>query len=173
MPWLRWELISQAHDLNMVFTSGTIRKRSTVALDRVSLSIADSPPTITAIAGESDSGKTTLANLMMGLLTPTGGTVHYQGKALREMDKEERRQFRLEVQTIFQDPFEAYNSFYKVDHVLTTPIKKYGLARSDGEAHALAVSALEEVGLRPDETSAATRTSSVVASGSVSWWRAP
>ena len=56
------------------------------------------------------------------------------------------------MQTIFQDPFEAYNSFYKVDHVLTTPIKKYGLARSDGEAHALLVSALEEVGLRPDET---------------------
>jgi peptide/nickel transport system ATP-binding protein len=142
----------EARDLNMVFIRGTIRKRSTVALDRISLSIPDAPPTITAIVGESGSGKTTLANLMMGLLTPTGGTVYYQGKALREMDKEERRQFRLEVQTIFQDPFEAYNPFYKVDHVLTTPIKKYGLVRSDREAHAMVVNALEEVGLRPDET---------------------
>ena len=41
---------------------------------------------------------------------------------------------------------------YKVDHVLTTPIKKYGLTRSDREAHAMVVNALEEVGLRPDET---------------------
>ena len=38
--------------------------------------------------------------------------------------------FRRDVQVIFQDPYEAYNPFYKVDHVLETPIAKFGLADS-------------------------------------------
>ena len=142
----------EAKDLGMVFSSGAIRSRSTIALDQVSLSVPDSPPTITAIAGESGSGKTTLANLFLGLLKPTQGAVYYQGKDLRDMARSERRRFRLEVQTIFQDPFEAYNAFYKVDHVLTTPIRKYKLASSKAQAREMLVNALEEVGLRPDET---------------------
>ena len=42
--------------------------------------------------------------------------------------------FRREVQAIFQDPFEVYNPFYKVDHLLTTPIAKFGLAKSGRRA---------------------------------------
>ena len=68
------------------------------------------------------------------------------------MKKGEFREFRREVQVIFQDPFESYNPFYKVDHVLATPIRKYGLARNRSEANDLVVNALETVGLRPDET---------------------
>ncbi len=33
-------------------------------------------------------------------------------------------EFRREVQAIFQDPYEVYNPFYRVDHVLTTPVRK-------------------------------------------------
>src|SRR5439155_20983932 len=109
------------------------RHDRTVALDHLSYSIPDANPSITAIAGESGSGKTTLALLMMGFLRPTSGQVLYRGRDVATMSAAERRRFRREVQPIFQDPYEAFNPFYRVDHVLETPLKRFGLADSKRE----------------------------------------
>jgi oligopeptide/dipeptide ABC transporter ATP-binding protein len=68
------------------------------------------------------------------------------------MSAAERKVFHREVQAIFQDPFEVYNPFHKVDRVLTTPVRKFGLARSEAEGRKLIHEALEMVGLRPEET---------------------
>lgn len=143
--------ILETRDLGKVFTSGTFKKSHTVALEGISLAVADEPPSIAAIAGESGSGKTTLARLLVGLIEPTQGTVIYKGQDLREMSRAERRLFRREVQTIFQDPFEVYNPFYKVEHVLTTPISEYKLANSKAARRDLMERSLREVGLRPEE----------------------
>ena len=81
-------------------------------------------PKIIAVAGESGSGKTTLARLLLGIASPTSGSVEYDGKDLTEISRAERREFRREVQPIFQDPYGSYNPFYKVDHVLFSPRKR-------------------------------------------------
>jgi peptide/nickel transport system ATP-binding protein len=78
--------------------------------------------------------------------------VLYEGKDLRRLSRTEQHGFRRDVQMIFQDPFEAYNSFYPVDHVLTTPIAKFHLARSKQASRALMEESLQGVGLRPEET---------------------
>ncbi len=135
-----------------VFTSGFLRKSSKRALEPVSFNINESPPTITAIAGESGSGKTTLARLLLGLVKPTEGKVLYRGLNLASMSREALKQFRHEVQVIFQDPFEAYNPFYKIEHVLKTPIRKFHLASDKTDARRTIDMSLETVGLRPDET---------------------
>ena len=132
--------------------SGLIKKKDTVALEDISLYINANPPSITGIAGESGSGKTTLARLLLGFITPESGEVLYKGKDLQKMSRDERLAFRREVQVILQDPFEVYNPFYKVDHVLTTPINKFHLADSRSEALKLIEDALEAIGLHPAET---------------------
>lgn len=143
----------EARHVTKIFGGGLIKKRRTVALEDFSLAIGDrGEPTITGVVGESGSGKTTMARLLLGLESPTRGGVFYQGKNLRQLSPAEWRSFRQDVQLIFQDPFEVYNSFYPVDHVLTTPIAKFGLARSKAEARALIEEALQAVGLRPEET---------------------
>lgn len=135
------------------FSGGFLsRKPVNVAIDDISFSIDGQHPTITAIAGESGSGKTTLARLMLGFTTPTTGTVSYQGQNVREMSSAERLRFRREVQPIFQDPFEVFNPFYRVDHVLEMPIKMFGLAGSKTEGKRMIEESLEMVGLRPTET---------------------
>ena len=53
---------------------------------------------------------------------------------------------------IFQDPFESYNPFYKVDHVLTVPAKKFQLSASREETTRLIEESLDMVGLQPAET---------------------
>jgi peptide/nickel transport system ATP-binding protein len=68
------------------------------------------------------------------------------------MNAQERFEFRREVQPIFQDPFAAFNPFYRIDHVLTTPIERFQLAGSEREARTRIHEALEVVGLRPAET---------------------
>ncbi len=91
-------------------------------------------PTITAVVGESGSGKTTLARLLLGDHSrPTDGSVLYKGKDLRKLSRDESRGFLNDVQVIFQDPFEVYNPFYRIDHVLTTPIDYMKLAKSHDE----------------------------------------
>jgi oligopeptide/dipeptide ABC transporter ATP-binding protein len=62
-----------------------------------------------------------------------------------------RRDFRHDVQAIFQDPYEVYNPFYRVDHVLTTPVRKFRLARSAAEVRVRIEDALRAVGLQPEE----------------------
>ncbi|MEA2511690.1 MAG: hypothetical protein QOJ59_1177 [Thermomicrobiales bacterium] len=131
---------------------GFFRQRHATALQDFSLVIEGDQPTIIAVVGESGSGKSTMANLLLGLETPTTGAVLYKGSDLRRLSREERRTFRRDVQAIFQDPFGVYNSFYKVDHVLTTPIAKFGLAKSRDEERRLIEQALEAVGLRPEDT---------------------
>jgi oligopeptide/dipeptide ABC transporter ATP-binding protein len=121
------------------------------ALHDVSLAIDQDRPSITAVVGESGSGKTTLARVLLGLVAPTTGRVLYHGQDLRRLGAQARSAFRRDVQAIFQDPYEVYNPFYRVDHVLTTPVRKFRLAKTAADARALIETALRAVGLRPDE----------------------
>ncbi len=142
----------EARNVTKVFGGGLFSKNVTVALRDFSLGFPEERPSITAVVGESGSGKTTLARLLLGLVIPTQGEVEYKGKDVHRMSGEERRTFRREVQVIFQDPYEVYNPFYRVDHVLTTPVDKFKLASSRTEARELVEDALRSVGLRPEET---------------------
>jgi peptide/nickel transport system ATP-binding protein len=139
----------EVRNLSRVFGSGS---NATVALNRFSLAISGDTPSFTAIAGESGSGKTTLARLLLGLIRPTSGEVLYRGQNLWNMPSRNWWRFRHEVQAIFQDPFEVFNPFYKVDHLLTVPVSKFRLAKSGAEARTQIERALNAVGLRPDET---------------------
>jgi peptide/nickel transport system ATP-binding protein len=143
----------ELRNVSKVYGGGVFRRGDvTVALDRLSFTIPDGQPMITAIAGESGSGKTTLALTLLGYVQPSEGQVFYRGKDLARMTSGERFQFRREVQPVFQDPYEAFNPFYRVDHVLRAPIRRFNLAASADKAQRLIEESLEMVGLRPQET---------------------
>ncbi|MCB0183708.1 MAG: ATP-binding cassette domain-containing protein, partial [Caldilineaceae bacterium] len=97
----------EAEKVTKRFGGGFLNRQSTVALENLSLTIDDAYPSVTVVAGESGSGKTTLARLLLGMTDPSEGQIRYRGKALTQMNGEERRRFRREVQAIFQDPFEV------------------------------------------------------------------
>ena len=145
-------VLLEARRVSKVFGSGLFHKPRAAALEDFSLTIASDPPSITAVVGESGSGKTTLARLLLGLVEPSEGAVFYKGKDLRTLTSADQREFRRDVQVIFQDPFEAYNPFYRIDHVLETPVVNFGLAASKAEARGLIGLTLQTVGLRPEET---------------------
>lgn len=144
--------VLEARGVTKVFGGGMFAQTRTVALKNFSLVFDAQHPTIIAVVGESGSGKTTMGRILLGLETPTEGAVLYRGQDVRQLAGQASRQFRKEVQAIFQDPFGVYNPFYKVDHVLTMPLAKFGIARDPKQARPLIEHALRAVGLRPNET---------------------
>ena len=143
----------ELQNVSKVFGGGFFDTRGqTVAVDRATFAVEEDQARIVTIAGESGSGKTTLARLLLGSHVPTTGTMLYRGKDFTKLSRRERRQFKREVQPIFQDPFESYNPFYKVDHVLHSPIRNFKLAGSRAERNQMVEEALLQVGLQPDET---------------------
>ena len=61
------------------------------------------------IAGESGCGKTTLARLLLRLLTPTAGRITFAGEDLAEIDGPALLAFRRRAQLMVQNPYEAIN----------------------------------------------------------------
>ena len=117
-------------NVTKVYSRGLLSRASTTALSDVSLKLESDQPTIMTVAGESGSGKTTMAMLLLGFITPTTGQILYKGKDIHTLRGEERMVFRREVQAVFQDPFAVFNPFYTVDHLLTVPIQRFKLAKS-------------------------------------------
>jgi len=141
----------EVKNLTKVYSSGLIRKRANVALDHFSMSLSADTPKIVAIAGESGSGKTTLARLILGFLTPTSGQSLFRGKDIWGMAREEWLDYRKNVQAIYQDPYEVYNPFYRVDHVLNMVLGTFRLTQDRDERRRMMEEALEVVGLRSAE----------------------
>lgn len=122
-----------------------------VALDRFSLDIYESQAKIITIAGESGSGKTTLANMVLGFLPTTSGKILYKGIDVDDMKRSDRVQYRKEVQAVFQDPYEVYNPFYRVQHIFSMLTRHFGLTHSQAEKQAIIEEAMRVVGLRSGE----------------------
>ncbi|SFZ81247.1 peptide/nickel transport system ATP-binding protein [Devosia enhydra] len=139
-------------DVDVVFSGGFGGRIKNKALSEISLSVGGKRPSITAVVGESGSGKSTLIRLLLGFQAPSRGAVFYDGKPVAGMDAAGQRLFRREVQAIFQDPFDVFNPFYKIDHPLITPLNNFGLVRSRDEAYARIEKTIARVGLRPEET---------------------
>src|SRR5439155_2998086 len=74
------------------------------AVDGISFTIARGQTL--GIVGESGCGKTTTAKLVLGLEEPTGGSILFDGRDLKELDTAGRRYYRKSVQAAFQDPYE-------------------------------------------------------------------
>lgn len=144
--------VLEADRLTRVFSRGLFNKVENVAVNDISLRVDDENPSITVIAGESGSGKTTLASMLLGFMRPTRGEIRYLGREIYSLKGNDWREYRRNVQPIFQDPFEVFNPVYRVDRILTQPAQLYGIAESEEEAREMVEDALRQVGLRPAET---------------------
>ena len=101
----------------------------TKAVDGVSFSIQKGETL--GLVGESGSGKSTVGRLLVGLESPTEGSVLYKGKALSEMKKREQKEIRTDLQMVFQDPYSSLNPRKHIYDILAQPMLYHKISTKD------------------------------------------
>ena len=96
-------------------------RRPLHAVDGVSLAIR--PGEVLALVGESGCGKTTLARMLLGLLPPSAGEIHIDGRPLAGLA---RREVARLVQPVFQDPYSSLNPRKSIGSIIVLPLKVQG-----------------------------------------------
>jgi peptide/nickel transport system ATP-binding protein len=142
----------QADHLTRHFKIGATMSRGTLhAVDDVSFSIGERE--IVALAGESGSGKSTVARLLARVYRPTSGTVTYFGdsaagtplSALRS--RRDALRYSSQVPMVFQDPFSSLNPVFRVSHGVLRALKLHRPELSADQRRAEAARAFDVVGL--------------------------
>ena len=126
---------------------GMIRGKKLVAVDDVTLSIDNDKPVILSVVGESGCGKSTLCKMVLRLHNPDMGDIVLDGKSYRDKKSYNAKQFKLEVQPIFQNPYESFSARKPVDSYLFNTALRLGIAKNKAEATNLVDDALKSVGL--------------------------
>ena len=93
-------------------------------LDQISLKIYAGSSW--GLVGGSGAGKTTLANLILGLEKPDQGQILFRGQDVNLFSKAERHLLHKEIQVIWQDPMMYLNPFLKVSQLMEEPLICFG-----------------------------------------------
>jgi peptide/nickel transport system ATP-binding protein len=117
------------------------------AVDEASFTLEKDKPEIFTIAGESGSGKSTFAKMILGMDQASSGVLQYQGRDVASLSKAEKRNwFYKQVQPVFQDPFAAFSPLKRIDSYLYETCSNYKMA-SRSEADNYINGVLNQVGL--------------------------
>jgi oligopeptide/dipeptide ABC transporter ATP-binding protein len=106
---------------------------------------------VLAIVGESGCGKTTTANMLLGLLPATEGRVLLAGSEVGTMSRRELSRLRRNIQMIFQDPYESLNPRMRIAEIVAEPLKVHGEAGTPAEEAQRVHDALSQAGMTPPE----------------------
>jgi oligopeptide/dipeptide ABC transporter ATP-binding protein len=106
---------------------------------------------VLGLVGESGCGKSTLALTLMGLETPTQGTILFEGKEISHLQGAALKEIRRKIQMVFQDPYETLNPLMTIGEIVAEPLKVHGLAKDKQKRDERVRQALKDAGLQPPE----------------------
>ncbi len=119
------------------------------AVDGVSFSIAEGKTL--GLVGESGSGKSTTGYCILQLTKPTSGSIRFQGKELTQLEREDLRRTRQDMQIVFQDPYSSLDPRMTVGNIVSEPLEAHSMGTRKSRTETVR-RLLEVVGFNPNFT---------------------
>lgn len=130
-------------------SGGFLAKKQVVkAVDGVDFEIA--PGETFGLVGESGCGKSTTGRALVKIYDPTEGQVIFEGKDITKIKGAKLKEFRRDMQMIFQDPYASLNPRMTVGEIIREPMDIHGVYDTKEEREKRVRELLEIVGLKPD-----------------------
>ena len=146
-PLLEVQGLSKIFDVSKPWLERALngeKKKTLKAVTDVSFSIPRGETF--ALVGESGSGKSTIARMIVGLMPPSGGAIRFDGTDIASSDFEKVRR-RLTM--VFQDPYASLNPRWRVDKIISEPLRAFGLMTSEKDIRDRVAELLTVVRLDP------------------------
>ena len=124
------------------------RKSHTItAVNNVTFSLEDDE--ILAIAGQSGSGKSTIAKLILRAIEPDSGNIVFEGDIVTS-NSSALRKLRMECQMVYQDPYDSINPRMRISDIISEPLEIHKIGTKESR-HEMVLDALRQVKLEPVE----------------------
>ncbi len=117
------------------------------AVNQVDLDVR--PSEIVGLVGESGSGKSTLGRILIRLIEPDDGSLHFAGTDLLALKGEELRRLRRQFQIVFQDPYGSLNPRMRIGEAIGEPLTIHKLVDGREQRRERVAELLTQVGLDP------------------------
>ena len=142
------KVLVEVKHLKQYFNPG--KKSEVKAIDDISFEIYEGETF--GLVGESGSGKSTTGRSIIRLYSPTSGEINFDGQDIRKIKEHSRqmKEFRKEIQMIFQDPYASLNPRMKVKDIIAEGLHIHHLVKNEAESDARVNELLDLVGLNKD-----------------------
>ena len=101
------------------------------------------------LVGESGSGKTTVGRCVAKLTPVTGGKIIFRGEEISKMREKDFKDFRRNVQMVFQQPFDSLNPAYTAFETISEPLLLYVVEKENNKITELVLDIMDQVHLDP------------------------
>lgn len=122
-------------------------RRAVHAVNNVSLDVHRGEAV--CVVGESGCGKSTVARLVAGLLSPTKGEIHYGGQRIDNLSRNDMRPLRKRIQMIFQNPYASLNPRMTILEALEEPVRHHNPEFNNAAVRERVGEVMRSVGVDP------------------------
>jgi oligopeptide/dipeptide ABC transporter ATP-binding protein len=127
----------------------TVKGQTIKAVDDINLNIQAGE--VLCLVGESGCGKTTTGKMIAGLLPTSSGSILYRGKDIATLTNKDRKEYRLGVQMVHQDPYASLNPIQTIYQILAAPLQHHRFTRGEAETKRRVCELLQIVDLTPPD----------------------